>query len=285
MFSSVLLRGLAEVGDQIQRVTYRPRWGYSPLFRCKSLKDFVYAMEDSVLSTAHTYKNERTGVIVTLIPLRHFAHPQFFHQVDLLCRQHQSVLVEGRTSVTGAPHSTVVPPRELLGSVRPEECEDLEGWEPREVERFWQPFSWGVKDSSTLTVVHAADKYDYEALPWWCSLRYNVPLIGGLAREMHCLSMIDRLKESGYQSFAIPWGAAHMPIFHEMLIDNGYENIGMCSLVVVNRIDGDISAGEHEKILRLQKRREKLRSVLWLVGIVYVLFIMWSFVTVDYIKG
>ncbi|KAH8612072.1 hypothetical protein ERJ75_000931000 [Trypanosoma vivax] len=193
--------------------------------------------------------------------------------------------MEGRTPYTSAPYSTFVPPRERVASVRPAEYEDSEGWEPREVERFWQPFSWGVKDSLNMTVVHAADKYDYEKLPWWSSVRFNAPLLGNFSREKHCLSMIPGLRASGYKSFAVPWGAAHMPIFNEMLVDNGYVQVGMCALVVVNRVDGDISAGEHQKCSRLLRRQNQLHHLLWGLGIVGALFLMRRMVVVEYSRS
>ncbi|CBH16412.1 hypothetical protein, conserved [Trypanosoma brucei gambiense DAL972] len=284
-FSRISARCAASDGVCVRSVSYRPRWGYSFPFRSKGFRDFIYANDDGVFATAYTYRNDETGITVTLIPLRHFAHPQFFHQVDLLCCQHQSVLMEGRTPMSGAPYSTIVPPRELSAVVRPKEHEDSEGWEPRETELFWQPFSWGVSNSPNFTVVHAADKYDYERIPWWFSLRFNLPIVGSLGREKHCINMISHLKTQGYKSFAIPWGASHMPIFNEILIDNGFENVGMCSLVVVRRCDGDISAGEHERMYRLQKRRDNMGTIGWLIATVCSLTVLRSFVTVDYTKG
>lgn len=263
---------------------YRSRWQYAFPFRSKRLHDFIFPREDTVVSIAQTYRNDAHKVTVTLIPLRHFAHPQFFHQVDELCSQHHSVLMEGRMPLSGAPFSTFVPPRDCAVSVRPAGHEDDEGWEPREIERFWQPFSWGVKDSPNRTVIHAADKYDYEKLPWWCSLRFNLPLIGSFAREKHCLDMIYPLSANGYKSFAIPWGAAHMPIFNEMLIDNGFEPIGMCSLLVFNRIDGDISAGEHERFDRLARRQHRLVQLAWGLAIVGALVCMRGFFVVECTK-
>ncbi|RNF01069.1 uncharacterized protein Tco025E_08662 [Trypanosoma conorhini] len=272
------------VTEATHAFSYRPRWQYSFPFRSKRLTDFVTASENSVSSVAYTYQHAENRVVVTLIPLQHFAHPQFFHQVDALCSQHESVLMEGRTPLAGAPFSTIVPPREGVASVRPAGHEDDEGWEPREIERFWQPFSWGVKDSPTMTIIHAADKYDYEKLPWWCSLRFNAPLIGSFAREKHCLDMIYPLASNGYKSFAIPWGAAHMPIFNEMLIDNGFEQIGMCSLLVLNRIDGEISAGEHERFCRIEKRHHRLIQLAWGLAIVAGLLLLRGMVVVEYRK-
>ncbi|ESL11636.1 hypothetical protein TRSC58_00609 [Trypanosoma rangeli SC58] len=278
---SVHVSGGAET---TQMFFYRPRWQYAFPFRSKRLSDFIMTSENSAVSVAYTYQHATSKIIVTLIPLQHFAHPLFFHQVDKLCSQHESVLMEGRTPLTGAPFSTVVPPRECVASVRPAEHEDDEGWEPREIERFWQPFSWGVKDSFVMTIIHAADKYDYEKLPWWCSLRFNIPLLGSFAREKHCLDMIYPLASNGYKSFSIPWGAAHMPIFNEMLIDNGFEEIGMCSLLVCNRIDGEISAGEHERICRIEKRHCRLIKLAWGLATIGGLLLMRGMVVVEYRK-
>lgn len=70
--------------------------------------------------------------------------------------------------------------------------------------------------------MHAADTFDDEKLPLWCSLRINLPLIDGLRREKHCLNMFYPFATNGYKRFAVVWGAAHMPLFHEMLVDNGF---------------------------------------------------------------
>lgn len=216
------------------------------------------------MSIAQTYLHPETEVRVTLVPLRHLAHPSFFAQVDSLCCQHQSVLMEGRTGLTGAPYSTLVPPREPLPlNARPPDMDDDEGWEPREEECFFQPFSWGVIGSPEMTVIHAADHYDYERLPWYASVRFSTPLIGSLAREKCCLNMIPHLFESGYRSFAIPWGAAHMPIFHEMLLDNGFEPFGMCSLLMFNQIDGERSEGELLRMLTYERRLQRRSYLLY----------------------
>jgi hypothetical protein len=241
--------------------------------------------DSCAIAIAHTYRHPTHNITVTLIPLRHFAHPDFFRQVDDLCAQHESVLMEGRMPLTGAPYSTMVPPRPHRSHVRPPEHEDDEGWEPREMERFFQPFSWGVADSPNHTVVHAADKYDYEKLPWWCSVRFNVPVLGSLKREQHCLDMIYPLNDNAYKSFAIPWGVAHMPVFHEMLLDNGFENVGMCSLVVLNRVDGIISEGEFSKMQLWQRRRAGRINVVYGVGIIAFLSFLYSYVSVDYRRG
>lgn len=267
------------------RFVYAPRLRYTAPWRSKSVADFLTCRDNCAVSIAHTYRHAEHDVTVTLIPLRHFAHPEFFKQVDDLCCQHESVLMEGRVPLTGAPYSTMVPPRPRTKSVRPAENEDDEGWEPREVERFFQPFSWGVAESPYHTVVHAADKYDYERLPWWCSVRFNAPVVGSLRREQHCLDMIYPLRDNFYKSFAIPWGAAHMPVFHEMLLDNGFENVGMCSLVVLNRIDGIISEGEFGKMLRWQRKRERRITYVYGAALVACFAFAYSHVAVEYRTG
>ncbi|GET87862.1 hypothetical protein, conserved [Leishmania tarentolae] len=280
-------RSLASAGasELPSKFIYAPRLRYTVLWRSKQTTDFLVCKDDVALSIAHTYRNPATDVTVTLIPLRHFAHPDFFQQVDDLCSQHESVLMEGRTPLSGAPYSTMVPPRERLKCTRPIEHEDDEGWEPREVESFFQPFSWGVKDSPNHTVVHAADKYDYEKLPWWCSVRFNAPVLGSFAREQHCLNMINPLRENMYRSFAIPWGAAHMPVFHEMLLDNGFENVGMCSLLVLKRIDGSISEGEFIKMQHWQRKRARRVWYLYGIGLLALWRLVYAHLTVDYQRG
>ncbi|CAM38124.1 conserved hypothetical protein [Leishmania braziliensis MHOM/BR/75/M2904] len=268
-----------------KKFIYAPRLRYTAPWRSKSITDFLVCQNGVALSIAHTYHNPYTDITVTLIPLRHFAHPEFFKQVDDLCCQHESVLVEGRTPLSGAPYSTMVPPRERLKCTRPVEHEDDEGWEPREVESFFQPFSWGVMDSPSHTVLHAADKYDYEKLPWWCSVRFNTPVLGSLAREQHCLNMIYPLRENMYKSFAIPWGAAHMPVFHEMLLDNGFETVGMCSLLMLNRVDGMISEGEFSKMERWQRQRACRVWYLYGLGLVLLWWLAYAHLTVEYRSG
>ena len=268
-----------------RRFIYAPRLRYTAPWRSKTLTDFLVCHDRTAISIAHTYHHAAHNITVTLIPLRHFAHPEFFRQVDDLCAQHESVLMEGRMPLTGAPYSTMVPPRARVSDVRPPEHEDDEGWEPREVEKFFQPFSWGVADSPYHTVVHAADKYDYERLPWWCSVRFNAPVLGSLGREQHCLNMIYPLNANMYKTFAIPWGAAHMPVFHEMLLDNGFENVGMCSLVVLNKVDGIISEGEFSKMQRWQRRRARRIYYVYAVGFVAFFSFLYSYVSVDYRQG
>ncbi|CCW64920.1 unnamed protein product [Phytomonas sp. EM1] len=279
----------SQLQSEVGAFSYKPRWRYMAPFRSKSVTDFIFCRDDYAVSIAHTYKYGGAGssdnTLVTLIPLRHFAHPLFFKQVDDLCCQHDSVLMEGRAPLTGAPHSTMVPPRERPKEVRPPDHEDDEGWEPREMENFFQPFSWGVKDSPNHTVVHAADKYDYEKLPWWCSVRFNAPVLGSLKREKHCLNMIYPLRCNGYRTFAIPWGAAHMPIFHEMLLDNGFEPVGMCSLLLLNRVDGDISEGELGKLRAWQRRRERRGTYLQIFAMLIVLYILFSLTSIEYTSG
>ncbi|KPA78637.1 putative mitochondrial hypothetical protein [Leptomonas pyrrhocoris] len=264
---------------------YAPCLRYTAPWRSKRLTDFLSCHDDVVTAIAHTYRHPVHNITVTLIPLRHFAHPDFFRQVDDLCAQHESVLMEGRTPLRGAPYSTIVPPRPRVPPPRPPEHDDDEGWEPREVEKFFQPFSWGVEDSPYHTVVHAADRYDYERLPWWCSVRFNAPVVGSVRREQHCLNMIYPLNDNLYKTFAIPWGAAHMPVFHEMLLDNGFENVGMCSLVVLQRIDGIISEGEFGKMQRWQRARARRISYVYCVGVLCLFSFLHSYVSVDYRRG
>lgn len=263
---------------------FRRRWQYSAPFRTSSLCDYLCTRgKTHAVSVAHIYKHYARDITVTLIPLRHLAHPLFFSQVDSLCSQHDSVLMEGRVPLTGAPYSTLVPPREPIpANQRPIDHEDDEGWEPRAIEDFFQPFSWGVKGSPKFTVIHAADKYDYECLPWYCSLRFNAPLLGSLAREKHCLSMIPLLRESGYKSFAIPWGAGHMPIFHEMLIDNGFESAGMCSLLMFNRIDGDLSEAELMRMRTVEKRIARRATMAYVIGALMVLYVLSTYFEVEF---
>ncbi|AYU78075.1 hypothetical protein, conserved [Leishmania donovani] len=275
----------AGVSELPNKFIYAPRLRYTAPWRSRQITDFLVCKDDVALSIAHTYRNPDTDITVTLIPLRHFAHPEFFKQVDDLCNQHESVLMEGRTPLSGAPYSTVVPPRERVKCTRPMDHEDDEGWEPREVESFFQPFSWGVKDSPNHTVVHAADKYDYEKLPWWCSVRFNAPVLGSFAREQHCLNMIYPLRENMYKSFAIPWGAAHMPVFHEMLLDNGFENVGMCSLLVLNRTDGIISEGEFIKMQHWQRKRARRAWYLYGIGLVSLWRLVYAHLTIEYHSG
>lgn len=264
---------------------YATRLRYTAPWRSKRIEDFFLCRQGVAVAIAHTYRHAAADITVTLIPLRHFAHPEFFKQVDDLCCQHESVLMEGRMPLTGAPYSTIVPPRARVSCTRPVEHEDDEGWEPREVESFFQPFSWGVLDSPYHTVVHAADKYDYERLPWWCSVRFNTPVVGSLAREQHCLDMILPLRENHYKSFAIPWGAAHMPVFHEVLLDNGFENVGMCSLLALNPVDGSISEGEYGNLERWQRKRERRVWYAYAVGLLALWYSVYSHLSVEYHSG
>lgn len=269
------------------KLRFRPRWRYAAPFRTSTLTDYIYCRDDThAVSIARSYRHPVYDVTVTLIPLRHLAHPLFFSQVDALCSQHQSVLMEGRVPLTGAPHSTLVPPRDPIPpNQRPLDHEDDEGWEPRAIEDFFQPFSWGVKGSPEFTVIHAADKYDYECLPWYCSIRFNAPLLGSLAREQHCLSMIPPLRLNGYKSFAIPWGAGHMTIFHEMLLDNGFESVGMCSLLMFNRIDGDHSEAELMKMRAYEKRITRRVYVAYIAGALMVLYVLSTMFDVEISRG
>lgn len=264
---------------------YRPRWKYSAPFRSSTFTDYMYCKGKShAVSIARTYRHrEKSDLTVTLIPLRHLAHPIFFAQVDALCGQHESVLMEGRTPLTGAPYSTLVPPRDPIPvNQRPIDHEDDEGWEPRAVEDFFQPFSWGVKNSLAHTVIHAADRYDYEYLPWYCSIRFNIALLGSMEREKHCLNMILPLYENGYKSFAIPWGAGHMCIFHEMLLDNQFEQVGMCSLLMLNRIDGERSEAELLKLQSYEKKLSRRVTFAYIAGALMVLYILSTMFEVEF---
>jgi hypothetical protein len=243
---------------------------YSPLFASRTISDFMFSKGEQILSVACTYTHEDSKVQVTLIPLSHYAHPQFYQQVDSLCCQHDSVLMEGRVPNTGAPHSTLVPPRVYEERVRPIDEEDSEGWEPHDAQKFWQPFSWGVKGSPKFTVVHAADRYDYEQLPWWASLRFNLPFVGSYAREKHCMDMVPALAENGYTSFAVPWGAAHMPVFHDILMDHGFEQTSMCTLIMWSKIDGDRSSAEWSRMdtkLRFLGMRKAMLQSLFVIAL------------------
>lgn len=253
---------------------YKPRIRYTRMFLTKELLDFFLVQGEHVHTMSSTYFHAPSGVTMTLIPVSHHAHPKFFRQVDSLCCQHDSVLMEGRVPITGAPYSTLVPPRDFQEYVRPAIAEDSEGWEPLEEEKFWQPFSWGVKGSPKFTVVHAADKYDYEKLPWWASLRFNIPFVGNFAREKHCLNMVPHLVANGYKSFAVPWGAGHMPIFHDMLMDHGFEQIGSCSLILWSKIDGDHSAMWYRKVQH-DIQQSKLYGK-WVSRMIVAGFVVWA---------
>ena len=72
-----------------------------------------------------------------------------------------------------------------------------------------------------------------------------------------------------------------MPVFHEMLLDNGFENVGMCSLVVLNKVDGIISEGEFSKMQRWQRRRARRIYYVYAVGFVAFFSFLYSYVSVD----
>ena len=223
------------------------RWDYLWYKRRYLATDFLSPSKNDVRVSALTFRHA-SGVRVTLIPTLHFAHPQFFRQVDELCCQHTSVLMEGRYGNTGSPSSTVVPARPLH-VVRPPEHEDDEGWEPSSREGFFQPYSWGVAASPSFTVVHAADAYDYEMLPYWAKMRFNVPFFGGYKREKHCMTeVLPLLASKGYDSFAVPWGAAHMPIMSQMLINNGFYQVSETRLLVFLASDGLVSSSWCRKL-------------------------------------
>ena len=67
--------------------------------------------------------------------------------------------------------------------------------------------------------------------------------------------MIPPLVDNGYKSFAVPWGAAHMPIMHEMLIHNGFEEASATSLPIFDNIDGEISRSHIQMWARKHKGR------------------------------
>ena len=221
-------------------LNFGSRFFLSSIARRFSVLDFLAVHQGQILCLAHTFKHP-SGVTVTLVPVVHRAHPSFYRQVDTLCAQHESVLMEGVFALPGA--TTVVPPRDAHDVGRPKEMEDAEGWEPPNPEAFWQPFSWGVNGSPNHTVVHAADAYSVENMPMWSSLRFNLPIFGSLKRDRACLGRIPLLIASGYKSFAIPWGAAHMPIMATVLDRNDFALIATSRLVAFNRTDGITSDG------------------------------------------
>jgi hypothetical protein len=246
---------ILEVREELIKMRYKWRPSYWMPCRYYQLDDFLRSDWDQCEVLSQTFEHP-DGTRVTLIPLTHIAHPQFYSDVDCLCGFHESVLMEGRYGNTLAD-ATVVQAREPLGIVRPKEELDSEGWEPLEQEAFFQPYSWGVKGSKANTVIHAADKYDYEKLPWYAMVRFNIPILGTLSREKHCLNQIPLLKKSGYKTFAIPWGAAHMPIFATMLEQNNFTPTAEQRLVVWSAVDGNTSES-WVKQMRVQLRLLKI---------------------------
>eukprot|EP00759_Apiculatamorpha_spiralis_P039323 PhF_6_TR38142/c0_g1_i1/m.56969 len=204
------------------------------------LEDFLSGTKRTVTSRMHTFVNPDTKIIVTLIPISHVAHPRFWYEVDKMCSQHSSVLMEG----VCAPKSgdiMAIPPREM---VRIDLSEDSEGWEPDDVNEFRQRYSWGVIESKKSTVVHAADLYDYDRLPLWARLRFQLPLFGRYPREKNIIALIEKLSDPklGYDSFAVPWGAAHMPILASMLENRGFVVQSESRYPIFRLIDGPVSA-------------------------------------------
>lgn len=253
----------------LPKFKFYSRFFYASPFRSTRLEQYYRAEGEQVLSMATTYQHDiHKDVTVTLVPLSHSAHPQFYYQVDLLLCQHDSVLMEGRVPYKQAPFSTLVPPRPLPNQIRPPElAETTQSWEPKDLSAYWQPFSWGVRDSPNYTVIHAADCYDYEKLPMIASLRWNLPfLLGSFAREVHCLSMIPFLVDNGYKKFAVPWGASHMPIMHEMLGQNGFSVVSVSALPVFDESDGDISANYVRQNRQILTKKD-MRDDFWLVGL------------------
>lgn len=231
---------------------FSSRFAYLALPRQYSigLEQFINVDEDQAISVAHAFRHNDSGVTVTLLPVVHIARPRFWRDSDELCCQHHSVLLEGRYSPTSCDIS-VVPPRDKWEENRPEEDFDAEGWEPpadRAMTHFRQPYSWGVRESPMHTIVHAADCYDYDKLPLYARLRHNVPFLGNYKREKHCLNVLHQLTENGYESFVIPWGVAHMPVFSKMLLQNGFTLSSTSKLVMFDRVDGPMSTAYVRKL-------------------------------------
>lgn len=228
------------------------RWRYLSFWKDNtiSMDAFLSVDEHQAISVAHVYRHQASGISVTLLPITHVAHPSFWVNADELCCQHHSVLMEGRYSPTSSDIS-VVPPRNKFEENRPEEELDAEGWEPRAdsaMTNFRQPYSWGVRESPYHTIIHAADTYDYDRLPLWARLRHNVPFFGNYVREKRCLNILHQLSGNGYESFVIPWGVAHMPIFSKILLQNDFKLSGTTRVTMFNRIDGPTSAAYIRKL-------------------------------------
>lgn len=249
---------------------FSQRWRYLTYFRVHALSidEFLHVDQDQAVSVATVYRHPHSGTMVTLLPVVHAAHPSFWRQCDDLCCQHHSILMEGRYSPLSTDIS-VVPPRSKFNDSRPEEDIDAEGWEPSAGEfmkNFRQPYSWGVAESPEHTIIHAADSYDYDKLPVWARLRHNVPFLGGYAREKHCLNILYQLSGNGYESFIIPWGVGHMPIFARMLLENGFHKAGATRVVLFNRIDGPVSAAYVRKLKAWVNRGHFFRHIMRSVG-------------------
>ena len=254
---------------------FTSRWRYLSWFRTDALcvADFLSVDADQAVAVANVYKHLPSGVSVTLLPVVHVAHPSFWRHADELCSQHHSVLMEGRFSPTSCDIS-VVPPRAKTEIGRPEEEVDAEGWEPSPgnfMANFRQPYGWGVLESDVHTIIHAADAYDYDRLPAWARVRFNFPIVGNYKREKHCLRILHQLTGNGYESFCVPWGAAHMPIFAKMLLQNGFTQCGSSRIVLFNRIDGPISAAYTRKL------QSHVNWSRWLTKIVQGAFVLSAF--------
>jgi hypothetical protein len=247
---------------QALEINFGSRRHHLPLARHWNHHDFMYVDMKLVRVTARTFKHADLDTTVTLIPTLHYAHPNFWRSVDALCCQHESVLMEGRYSQAGTEVNTTtgpistVPPRDVWDG-KPKEFEDAEGWEPADIQGFWQPFSWGVKKSPNHTVIHAADLYDHESIPLWASVRHNVPVFGALSRDRHCLALLPSLRQQGYKTFAIPWGCGHMPVMAEALFRSGFEEVASSTFIAVDTIDG-----VHSQSL-CQSYRWRLRRIGW----------------------
>lgn len=261
------------------------RWKYLSFFKVRALgiTEFMNVDPDQATCIAVSYRHPHSGTMVTLLPVVHAAHPSFWRQCDEICSQHHSVLMEGRYSPMSTDIS-VIPPREKFNDARPEDEIDSEGWEPpagEHLRRFRQPYSWGVASSDQHTIIHAADSYDYDKLPVWARLRWNVPFIGAYQREKHCLNVLYQLSQNGYESFAIPWGAAHMPIFAKMLLENGFEKASATRVVLFNRVDGPVSAAYTRKLGAYVGREFYFRQGMNIFGGIFVVWAIFSYLGWD----
>eukprot|EP00760_Papus_ankaliazontas_P034548 PhM_4_TR7255/c0_g10_i1/m.95237 len=130
------------------------------------MSDFLNATNKEVYITCFSFKHPERKTLVTLVPMVHVGHPSFYHEVDLMCAQHESVLMEGKNGNTLTPILSI-PPRDPILLTKHKDYSDSEGWEPEDPDDFRQLYSWGVAGSKCNTVIHAADLYDYECLPMW----------------------------------------------------------------------------------------------------------------------
>merc|ERR1711991_32987 len=70
------------------------------------------------------------------------------------------------------------------------------------------------------------------------------------------------LKSNGYNTFAIPWGAAHIPIFATMLEQNNFMPVAQQRIVAFSNVDGPGSAAWVKQI-RIQMRVMRIAHVLF----------------------